>query len=549
MRVISLRLGPLLCRGYPHVRLTGRNLGWGYVSGHVSLSSSAGKEENSENVPELKQTLKKFYMRVHPDLYDSYEEARKLNSESLGVLTGITDSLAVSKPSTLPKETRHVSFYVKREYTEKTIPIPTEGKEDSNLSKIGVTIEGDVGHPQRFYHSVHRSLSSLFLQTGLNPEFVWGDDYSPGTGEEAGEAYEARTYEFKEGTLKGYLERMHRVAMIRMERARELSRRLHLVSVLLRGNGFNTLFDPQDPSLQSEASQYECLSNLRRMFGIHPPEEESSEDFGIHYYARRKKSLQERNHEEDQDEWRELRGRVFIFTVRGHRQDVRVDALGRIVLPISLKPTEWAEIIQKKNLGKEAKRVFEQSKAVQERQRSIASELGIDHLFSDPTLHTHTDLSEFLDRLERDSNTIKRFFSENPDKRKVPIRIHPKSQRPKFHLNKDMGLLSLSVECSPSNLVDILRSRGEEANHLHNKYLTENECYEEIRIRAKKHLKLATLQKGEDVNDIQFQDCCQRLIWVQMSHKHVFEGLSLTVSSDYEVKNTGEVRIKWNWID
>eukprot|EP00954_Amorphochlora_amoebiformis_P020200 1337775-Amorphochlora_amoeboformis.AAC.1 len=81
MRVISLRLGPLLCRGYPHVRLTGRNLGWGYVSGHVSLSSSAGKEENSENVPELKQTLKKFYMRVHPDLYDSYEEARKLNSE------------------------------------------------------------------------------------------------------------------------------------------------------------------------------------------------------------------------------------------------------------------------------------------------------------------------------------------------------------------------------------------------------------------------------------------------------------------------------------
>mmetsp|Transcript_25482 Transcript_25482/g.45278 ORF Transcript_25482/g.45278 Transcript_25482/m.45278 type:complete len:148 (+) Transcript_25482:136-579(+) len=142
---------------------------------------------------------------------------------------------------------------------------------------------------------------------------------------------------------------------------------------------------------------------------------------------------------------------------------------------------------------------------------------------------------------------IKDFFEKHPQKAKVPIRVQPKYHRNPYSLNKKMGVLCLSVECTADKLISLLMSRGDQAWHLHTQFLKDSRGEDELLLETKRKLKLSGLRKGNEVNDVQMKDCCQRFVRLPSNQRYVFEGMKLVVCDGYEVLDAGEIRIKWNW--
>lgn len=136
------------------------------------------------------------------------------------MLTGVTDALATADTSqggSGPSNPCALAFFIKSEYVQ------TENTDRKGLTRIAVTIQSDEGFPHspRYLRSLHRSLSSLFQQSGdmkqfclyfhprtrvfsgLEPEFVWGDVLEGVKGESDG--FTPVEYEYEEGTLQGSL--------------------------------------------------------------------------------------------------------------------------------------------------------------------------------------------------------------------------------------------------------------------------------------------------------------------------------------------------------
>ncbi|CAH0483000.1 unnamed protein product [Peronospora belbahrii] len=70
------------------------------------------KNKKDSKVPMLKDTLRKLYMRTHPDLFGRYPEQQRTNEESYKELLGILD--AIEKHNAFPPAKRLVlPFYLK----------------------------------------------------------------------------------------------------------------------------------------------------------------------------------------------------------------------------------------------------------------------------------------------------------------------------------------------------------------------------------------------------------------------------------------------------
>jgi len=561
-------------------------------------------EQQPVDIPDLKSTLRKFYMRVHPDLFDSHEEARKKNTESLSLLTGLTDSLASDD---LTIKSCSLQFFIRGEHARWE---QKKEEKENELSKIGVTIQGDYGAPRnpRYMRSLHRSLSSLFLQSGLDPDFVWGDTFAQASSSDDSTAFSrSRDYEFEEGTLQGYLERNHRLAVLRMERARVLAQRLQLLDITLRSQRFRSIFDnfAGDVATEHHEFQYSCLTELRRLLGIKAPESFFDDDGGGGHFKAGKaatgggteagaKEWKERDSssssssssspppsstttettnsktsEEDtsyhtesekeegfrielgeEEKWHlilreKLAGRVFVFSSSDDM--CRVDGLGRIILPVHLKAEDWLQQIIEKDLSREARTKAKAAQITEQRQRKVGEALGMRHLFCDPDLHSDTSYITFLNRLEESPDALKKFFEDFPERASVPIRVHPGRIRPRNPIHKDLGVLSIPVECTPAKLLHVLQSRGEQAQYIHAAYLKEQKDSDELLLDTKRSLKLQGLRKSSRASDVQMKDCCRRLLCIPMKDRYVFEGLTLIICNNYDVKGNGDVRIKWNW--
>jgi hypothetical protein len=100
-----MRCGPLACRQYKHQHL--QLMRW--FAGHTRWSPGAARnsargkpqfDQEGEHdaaakartrVPQLKHTLRKFYLKVHPDLFGNYPAEKSINETSFALLSSILD--------------------------------------------------------------------------------------------------------------------------------------------------------------------------------------------------------------------------------------------------------------------------------------------------------------------------------------------------------------------------------------------------------------------------------------------------------------------------
>lgn len=115
--------------------------------------------------PLLQQTLRKFYLRVHPDLFTHYPKQKDVNQESFSRFQAFLDDVR-DKDTAPPRAGLHsYRFFLKT-------------KEDGRFQEVALELRTTGGDCRNL---VQRSLEAFFKECGLPEKFVWAEgdwDYS-----------------------------------------------------------------------------------------------------------------------------------------------------------------------------------------------------------------------------------------------------------------------------------------------------------------------------------------------------------------------------------
>ena len=116
------------------------------------------KSQKGGKVPMLKETLRKLYMRTHPDLFGRYPEQQRANEESYKELLGILD--AIEKHNEFPPaKTLRLPFFLKT---------PVEGE----FKEVDLQLRTTGGACNTL---VEEALGRFFGECGLLQAFQWGE--------------------------------------------------------------------------------------------------------------------------------------------------------------------------------------------------------------------------------------------------------------------------------------------------------------------------------------------------------------------------------------
>ena len=115
------------------------------------------KSQKGGTVPMLKDTLRKLYLRTHPDLFGRYPEQQRANEESYKELLGILD--AIEKHNEFPPaKTLVLRFFLKT---------PVEGE----FKEVDLQLRTTGGACNTL---VEEALGRFFGECGLPQAFQWG---------------------------------------------------------------------------------------------------------------------------------------------------------------------------------------------------------------------------------------------------------------------------------------------------------------------------------------------------------------------------------------
>ncbi|CAI5735304.1 unnamed protein product [Hyaloperonospora brassicae] len=106
------------------------------------------KSQKGGEVPMLKDTLRKLYLRTHPDLFGRYPEQQRANEESYKELLGILD--AIEKHNEFPPaKTLVLRFFLKTpvegEFKEVDLQLRTTGGISVGRRQLGQGCGQDCG--------------------------------------------------------------------------------------------------------------------------------------------------------------------------------------------------------------------------------------------------------------------------------------------------------------------------------------------------------------------------------------------------------------------
>lgn len=139
----------------------------------IFTSITPGFCTEASSPPDLRKLLRKFYLKVHPDLFSSYPKEQTVNQNSLKELTSFTEEWCknTSQSTIVPKTKKEIQFYLKKRKNkdEETLLKETNENDDNNdtftLHKMTLVSNGAFNEVQAQY-------AKLFEQAGLPSKFI-----------------------------------------------------------------------------------------------------------------------------------------------------------------------------------------------------------------------------------------------------------------------------------------------------------------------------------------------------------------------------------------
>ena len=117
------------------------------------------------DAPELRKLMRKFYLKVHPDLFADFPKERAVNQNSLKELTSFTEEWCknTAQSNFVPKKQQKIQFYVKKKQTvDQELPEASASSQDSNADKFSIHTMTLISNGS--FSEVQGQYSKLFAQ-------------------------------------------------------------------------------------------------------------------------------------------------------------------------------------------------------------------------------------------------------------------------------------------------------------------------------------------------------------------------------------------------
>ncbi|EGG20108.1 hypothetical protein DFA_07225 [Cavenderia fasciculata] len=131
----------------------------------TSSSSSSEEKKNTSKIKAIRSTLKKFFLKVHPDLFYQYPDVKKTNDKSLRILQSFLEEIKNEKMTT---RSYSLQFY----YLDSESAGATE---QSQIPHISVSFDIDSSNPrklQTFLRNAEKQLQYLLRKIGIKDDFI-----------------------------------------------------------------------------------------------------------------------------------------------------------------------------------------------------------------------------------------------------------------------------------------------------------------------------------------------------------------------------------------
>lgn len=147
------------------------------------FSTASYSTEKEKEVPELRKILRKFYLKVHPDLFTDFPKEKVNNQNSLKELTAFTDQWCKNTAQSVhkPKTKKTIQFYLKKQKEEKKPetesdsidPVVSQPKEEPSdgLTTFSMTLisNGSFSEIQSQYVNLFARVSIKRITLKKNP--------------------------------------------------------------------------------------------------------------------------------------------------------------------------------------------------------------------------------------------------------------------------------------------------------------------------------------------------------------------------------------------
>eukprot|EP01097_Dermamoeba_algensis_P011710 TRINITY_DN9193_c0_g1_i1.p1 TRINITY_DN9193_c0_g1~~TRINITY_DN9193_c0_g1_i1.p1 ORF type:complete len:524 (-),score=122.40 TRINITY_DN9193_c0_g1_i1:75-1646(-) len=494
-----------------------------FTSLHRRFSSQKQTEGLSSTTS---RSLRKFYLRVHPDLFSRFPQQRYDNEQSFQKLSSLVGEVKKFLAEKEEEAFKRVNFshptklhfhIFSEKYLEGTSHNLIDEQAALNALKqdIFTTIDWELGPLSGSFFEVKKqinhSLKKLFAASGVlitAEESSWLDE------EENTEEQE----EDRQPTLKQYLSHVREEAMNKRAEHYRVERHIGMnLTVLRMRRGVKVAFLVQLPR---EAH----LSLLEKLPGLL-----------------------------DKLPAIDLKGLTLCFS--NSQPPKGIDEMGRIHLQWN-KPETWGLFLTTADYG-EARKYLEKMEEKSKKEARIAERLGFKVICAENELISCSPrYNYFLDNLEGWLMSGKLNFDEDHKKKYHsvqslligdPSSLHSKHKG--FETMEDVGLvIPIFAEGDLEQVRKFIETEGKRAGEVQKGLKDMKDTEYKVVPEFIRSLRVKGLRRDtERIKVAHMIECCYRLRRDSPILGSTLTGLYLFVSDKFAVLPTGEVSIKWNF--
>lgn len=116
-----------------------------------------------------------------------------------------------------------------------------------------------------------------------------------------------------------------------------------------------------------------------------------------------------------------------------------------------------------------------------------------------------------------------------------------------FRIDPSMGLLLVPVTATPRQILEFIKTNGNEAIQLKEVHLRRTSEVNAMSLSVKRRFRLRELLVEDDVTREEMLECCERLLSIFGSLKDNLLSLSIRIGQEYDCDERGIITIPWDW--
>eukprot|EP01122_Echinamoeba_exundans_P004913 TRINITY_DN15120_c0_g1_i1.p1 TRINITY_DN15120_c0_g1~~TRINITY_DN15120_c0_g1_i1.p1 ORF type:complete len:562 (+),score=79.66 TRINITY_DN15120_c0_g1_i1:157-1842(+) len=506
-------------------------------------TDNGSPKKKSSGPGSLQDALRKFYLKVHPDLFSQHPKQKEVNEKSFQALMAILDDfkgLDAGSAGRAKATTGKLTFYFRKSTSKPAQSKSDAVKADDKNNKDAATEEEEESMPE--------PSKEVAMDFGKAEVLLRAPDPSA-------------TLEQRERMLAGQLAELFSACGVPFDAGKaafslgkgqswsdEVSLQHFLSKVSERCRELAQQRLQKEQQMDIERTMFYVQHKLRILTDF-------PDDIARDWKRRTETEKQLLNALESA--LKALAGTGFdmerlhnCVVVFGHRRGL--DLLGRMNLHMEDSTTQWLEHLKTVDPVK-IREIRDSGRARSETEKALATRLGLAYFYSDYSIASSFQYLLYIDSVLKafDGDSSRKTFL---DMKEIKLRITDQpalndASEPNISVDVPSCTVLVPIGTDPASLFSFVSKAGAGLVRQHRHHVQVAEAQHQVILRIKRKYQLSSLLTDPSLRFEHVESCCRKLANHAPSIGNMLQGLRLFIGHEYDVKQgDGTVYIKWNWL-